>query len=544
MKDYNPDGITGIGGDRTFIDAFYFYQRSKEDLKDLAVNDNWKMDEKMEIEKTEYFCCTHYLKAIRHIISKIQSVSKDDVKIHYLDYIRWNRDIIELELDYFKCISHLEHIVPSIAECQKNFESIIKDHFQFNADDESIANQYVHSYECVERFNRKFGKAYKKALQHTGRLFINYVNILKNRGYTKKLDRQGITFEDFKKEAEFLIAGLKHLDDNLRKDIEETFKCYEEYCEFDDGYAKTNDGLIFKALELAHSRATENILQAALRNIKETIYYIKEKAKEKAAEAFEAGKLCTNLMRHPVETGKNVVEAIRHPKRTFEEIIKFAKNSPLKFAFLIGGGFVVGVIGVGITALIFSPLIPVALAGATALAVGGAFGSLAVGTAFTTMAAGAVAAQAIDKAEQQIAIEELKEAVLKAKNEKEGQKIAEEVLYNQYLREKLRQTRKEEEENIQRIRMEKEKKEERERQIKMAIVPLSPKELEIAETDLENAEKEIEINIQEIHDKIKQDRNDLHLYAEDTHKIHEGRGALNRRLQHIANNNKPVDQEV
>uniref|UniRef100_A0AC34RFV0 Uncharacterized protein n=1 Tax=Panagrolaimus sp. JU765 TaxID=591449 RepID=A0AC34RFV0_9BILA len=544
MKDYNPDGITGIGGDRIFIDALYFYQRSKEDLKDIGNKVDGKIVETTERGKIEYFCCTHYLKAINHVLSKIQSVSKEDAKIHYLDYIRWNRDIIETELDYFKCIEHLQHIVPNITECQENFESIISNHCQLTTEDESIVNQYIHSYERVERFSRKFGKTYKLALQHTGRLFINYINILKNRGYIKKFDRQGITFDDLKKQAEFLIAGLKHVDDDLRKNIEEAFKLYEEYCEFDDGYAKTNDELICKALELAHSRATENILQAALRNIKETIHYIKEKAKEKAAEAFEAGKLCTNLIRHPVETGKDVVKAFRHYRRTFEEIIKFAKNSPLKFAFLIGGGFVLGVIGCVTAAVIFSPLVPVALAGATALAIGGSFGSLAAGTALTTMAAGARAAEVIDEAEQRVALQEAKEAALKAKNEKEGKKIAEKVAYNCYIREELRKTKKIAEENVQRMQMENKIKEERERQIDLAIALLNPEELEEEEANLENAEKEFEMNIQEIHDKMIQTRNDLDLYSEDMHKIDEGRSALNRRLQHVANYNKPVNQEV
>uniref|UniRef100_A0AC34QDK7 Uncharacterized protein n=1 Tax=Panagrolaimus sp. JU765 TaxID=591449 RepID=A0AC34QDK7_9BILA len=244
----NSDGLLGIAGDRKFINAFYVYRKSKKDLKNI---DN---EDEIEREKIEYICCIYYLKALHHVFSKIHERSEGENKGCYLDYLRWNQNIIRAKLHFFKNIPHLQDMI-RITEFENDFKLIFEENFQLTTEDKGIVNQYVHAYECVRRYDEnEAGKKYKLALQHSGRLFINYVNILKTRGYTRKLDRDDVTFEDVQKVAKDLVTRLKDVDVNLKNSVQETFELFKDYREFDDGCATTNDELIVKALKLAHSR--------------------------------------------------------------------------------------------------------------------------------------------------------------------------------------------------------------------------------------------------------------------------------------------------
>uniref|UniRef100_A0AC34QAD1 Uncharacterized protein n=1 Tax=Panagrolaimus sp. JU765 TaxID=591449 RepID=A0AC34QAD1_9BILA len=491
----NPDGLTGIAGDRKFIDAYYVYRKSEDDLESI---DHEGKNMKTR-KKTELVCLKYYLKALDHCFTEIIISSNEETKIHYLDYIRWNRDIIAGQLDYFKCIPHLQDFRSIITDYGNVCKEIIEKNFQLTYEEESIVNQYVHAYECVRRYDNKYRESYKKALQHTGRLFINYINILKTRGYTKELDRDDVTFEDFQNEAKDLVKRLKDVDVYLKKNVQEAFELFKEYREFDDGCAKTNDELIAKALKLAHSRATENVLQTALRNIKEAIEHIQHVMAERIAEAWEVGKLCLNPILNPIETGKNIIHAVWHPKKTLKEIIRCANEKPWKFGILIAAG-VIGVAGIAAAIVVFSPLIAIPLSGTAATAIGGAFGTIGVGAALTTMAASARAARATDEAEQKIAIQEAKEAALIAKNEEEGRKLAEDVLDNYIRREELRKAREETERAIRERRLEKEKQEERKRQ----IASMSQQQLEMEESHLKDFAAEIQTEVEKAQNRMKQ----------------------------------------
>uniref|UniRef100_A0AC34RT42 Uncharacterized protein n=1 Tax=Panagrolaimus sp. JU765 TaxID=591449 RepID=A0AC34RT42_9BILA len=446
----NPDGLPGIAGDRKFIDAFYMHQKSKEELKNI--DHKGKNEEK--IKTIEFICFKYYLDALDHCFTKIIRSSNEETKTHYLDYIRWNRDIIAGQLDDFKCIPHLQYFFPTITEYENVCKEIIEENFQLATEDKGIVNQYVHAYECVQRFNEneKCGKKYKLALQHTGKLFINYVNILKTHGYTKELDRHDVTFADFQNEAKDLVIRLEDVDDELKKDVEEAFELFKDYCEFDDGCAKTNDELICKALELAHSRATENVLQTALRNIREAIVYIIEATEERIAEAWEVGKLFLNPISHPIETMKNVAYAIFHPVDTFAEFKKLAHDNPWKFQFIACSSLGISAAITLFGSLVAAPVFSIML-------IGYACGSV------SAVAASGKAAKATAKGYKEIALEKAKSASLIADNEEKGRKIAQDVLDNYIRREESRKAREQTEKTIRERRLEKEKQEERKRQI-------------------------------------------------------------------------------
>uniref|UniRef100_A0AC34RFA1 Uncharacterized protein n=1 Tax=Panagrolaimus sp. JU765 TaxID=591449 RepID=A0AC34RFA1_9BILA len=480
----NPDGLPGIAGDRKFISALYVYQKSKEELK--KIDDEGKNKEKKE--KTELVSLKYCLEALDHCFTRCAK-SSDETKIHYLDYIRWNRDIIVTDLDCFKRIPHLNDFFPTITEYEDVCKEIIEKNFQLTTEDKAVVNQYVHAYE--------------------------------------------------RNEAQYLITRLKDVDVHLKKSVQEAFELFKDYREFDDGCAKTNDELIAKALKLAHSRATENVLQTALRNIKEAIVYIKHVMEERIAEAWEVGKLCLNPIRHPIETGKNVAYAARHPIETLTEIIRCAKKNPWKFGILMALGLV-GVAGIVGAILVFSPLIAIPLSGMAATAIGCGFGAIGVGAALTTMAASGGAARAADEAERRIAIQEAKEAALIAKDKEEGKKIAEDVLDNYIRRKELRKAREKTEKAIRKQRLEKEKEEER----KLQIASMTQQQLEEEEPRMQTAKEEIETNLLENEQKIKQYEEEIRQFSEDTEKINEGRNALGRCLEHLAKNNKPVDQEM
>uniref|UniRef100_A0AC34QA91 Uncharacterized protein n=1 Tax=Panagrolaimus sp. JU765 TaxID=591449 RepID=A0AC34QA91_9BILA len=242
------DGLPGIAGDRKFIDALYVYQKSKQDLKNIEDEDGMKR------EKTKYICCIYYLKALEQVFSKIYELSEGKNNSCYLDYVRWNRDIIDAEFNHFKCIPDLQNII-RITEYENVCKSIFEKYFQLTTNEKRIVRQYVEDIKCVKRYAKPYEKSCKLALKHTGRLFINYVNILRTRGYTKELDRHNVTFENFQDKARDLITRLEDVDDNLKTKVREAFESFKDYRDFDDRCAKINDELIAEALELAQSRA-------------------------------------------------------------------------------------------------------------------------------------------------------------------------------------------------------------------------------------------------------------------------------------------------
>lgn len=435
---------SGIGDDRNFIDAYYIYTKLKMEL-DNPSND-FRND---SIEEIECNCCKSFLNAIIQCLDKINSLPEGDIKRNYLDYLRWNNLIILTQLYSFSEIAHLHSLLPEIKNCEENIETTIESYFRLNSEERGVSNQYVHALNVAKDLKiRPVGaekdlKNLTRALQHTGRLLINYVNYLLIRGYSQKLDRTDITYVELKNEAVFVITELQNLDDNLALDITRTLELYEQFRTLDECNAEQQDRIMAHALKLAHARATETRLQTLIREISHMITIIKEVAAEKIQEGFQASKMLTNPMCHPIETINNFFYALRNIKRTTGEILKWARENPWRSTCIMLGGVLIGAFGVGVPLTLSAYCLDLALTSVTlsptvftAIGVTGTFaGTLPV---VQTAVAGANAVKIREQSEHDLKIAEAKEALLKAKNVKEGEIIASDVVINKHRRDYLR----------------------------------------------------------------------------------------------------------
>jgi hypothetical protein len=357
------------------------------------------------------------LNAINICLTQIDSLPEGDIKRNYLNYLRWNNLIISTQLDDFAEIAHLQNLLTSeIETCQEKIKTTIKSYFELNNEEKGLCNQYVHALSLAKDLKKRPGTLYTKALQHTGRLLINYLNFLQIRGYNQKLDRMDTTFEQLKNEVEFVKTELRGLDDALASDIKDSIKLYEDFRDLDDCNAAQQDQLMEHALKLAHGRATENRLETVLRFISETMNMIKQMAAKKIEEAWEVSTAIFNPILHPIESTKNVIYAFKNMRKTLTEVVKWAKENPWKSAFIVLGGILIGACGVG------GPLALV----------------FALDVALLPVVAGVNALKIKEKRENDLKIEEAKAEALKSENTKEGEIIAREVLINQHRRDVLR----------------------------------------------------------------------------------------------------------
>uniref|UniRef100_A0AC34RSQ2 Uncharacterized protein n=1 Tax=Panagrolaimus sp. JU765 TaxID=591449 RepID=A0AC34RSQ2_9BILA len=320
----DPDYTKSIASDHTFMDAYYVYMLSRELDSDIdaSVDD----DEKQETERT---CCISYLKALNYCLDKIHKLPNGETKNCHVNFIRWNQDVIKNELQHFRSIPHLDDLLPEIDNCLHLSQMIVQNYFRLTQQEDAIVNQYIHAYNRLKRCENKSQNVYKHALQHSARLFINYLNILSKHGCIEEFNHDGICFNDIRKEAEYLIARLENIDNDLKKDVENQFELYKNYQILDNSCAKGHEQIIKEAVKLAHSRATESTLLAIIRVIKESIENIRRTTMMKFRTKCEDSPFLNPFI-NPLSALKNAGHAILHPLQTVEEVIKYIKKNPWK----------------------------------------------------------------------------------------------------------------------------------------------------------------------------------------------------------------------
>uniref|UniRef100_A0AC34FFA7 Uncharacterized protein n=1 Tax=Panagrolaimus sp. ES5 TaxID=591445 RepID=A0AC34FFA7_9BILA len=424
--------MKGITGNRIFVDHYYLYQKIHSEIMDLQNKDEIKDEENTEEseqtesdqtskiykEKLEKDCCEHYLGALKEAFKQIKTLIGDHQK-SYLDWIRWNAVLIKTNLKEHEQMPHCSDHFPAIKEMQISLDMIMKNHFKLTEAEKGANTEYKHAFEKVYRSHEQKRRIDYRVLGQSGRLFINYVNYLKNRCY---IDIWSTNFDRLESESEFITKELQKLGESeLAADVKSTFEQYKQFCTFDDTAQNSVDELLHEALKDAHKRATENQLQQKLRLIKETMERIKN-----AAYKFK-----NIIQTSPLQIFKNFCTAVAHPMKAGRALKNFAIENPWKCAAVVVGSLIIGVAtgGVAVGAFVLADMVFVSVAFApTALVAFGAITSAAVTAGVVHGAVTGGGLVAIDEQLQvDIGTEIGKEAALIEGNEANGLKIAENI---------------------------------------------------------------------------------------------------------------------
>jgi hypothetical protein len=266
-----------IENDRKFIDNYYYYCKFKK----YANSDKKKSSE--NIQKALKNSCDHYLSAINRCLNKITTANDLNERLDYLDFIRWNQLLIDTQLDEYQenaqLVGSVAYLKNAISLLKNSMSSIMQKYFKLSHTEKGICNEYIHAFQIAFVNNKGLtntnGSKKSTFYIHTGRLFINYLNILAKNYYVEKLDRDNITFEDLEEEAYLLIFKLIDIDEykcrRIIMDIKSVLKAYEDFRKLDAEFRVAQDVVIAGALELAHKRATENALDRTIRVFHEKI---------------------------------------------------------------------------------------------------------------------------------------------------------------------------------------------------------------------------------------------------------------------------------
>jgi hypothetical protein len=123
-----------------------------------------------------------------------------------------------------------------------------------------------------------------------------------------------------------VITKLRDIDNDLAGSIEMTMDMYSNFRLMDAGIRTCQIEALKLALLASHKRHTENFLESSIREINESIEYIKSHLVKKAKRMFE------NLKRnHPIV---KLAEFFKNPKESAKEICKWAKENPWKAFFI------------------------------------------------------------------------------------------------------------------------------------------------------------------------------------------------------------------
>uniref|UniRef100_A0AC35GAA0 Uncharacterized protein n=1 Tax=Panagrolaimus sp. PS1159 TaxID=55785 RepID=A0AC35GAA0_9BILA len=353
----------------------------------------------------------------------------------------------------------------------------MKIYFKFNEADKAVSNEYAHAFDLVEKKLKNRENIHKLLIQQAARLLINYINLLIQKCYTKTFDRDNYSLETLQSEADCLSKAL-HESGNvkLKTDIETVLENYIAFCDLDKNEAIAQDELIKSALKLAHKRATENVLQTALRQIRETINQIKERTKQQIKDLF-GGILLGGML-----------------------------------IGLFPGAIIAGGIAIA-DAIITTISIPVVTFAA------GAVVTTINGSAVTHFAVTASEVSKIETEEQnEIAVELGKEAILIEENLEEGNRISDDVIYDQVRRETLEKIEEE-------IRKKEALKKRFEAARKEQIDSKSVEELNTAEKVLTEEAGKIQTAIEKLKEKEKAEKNRLKEMHERASKVEEGKAA-------------------
>ncbi len=182
-------------------------------------------------------------------MDKILTEQNIDIKGDHLNWLRWNLLIINSELDaYQQSMLIGENIHKSISILKDGIEVIVEKYFRLSEAEKSISNGYEQAYKFASRRNDA------RLFQQAGRLFKNYINLLKIKYYIDKLDKEGVTLAQLYSEADFLVSKLSNIDKQLAEAIKNITELYDEFIKSDSDSQTNRTGLYYCGRVKARSR--------------------------------------------------------------------------------------------------------------------------------------------------------------------------------------------------------------------------------------------------------------------------------------------------
>lgn len=267
--------LVSIGQDESFMDKMYFYYKTKENLKKSS-------DGGINTERNlTYSLAVQYLSIVTYCRKQIEKEARGSTSQKvYLNWLRWNRDLIIFELNEHEenlnkiyKRDEIEVLIRQLNDCKANVEADCAKYFTISPADEAIINQYNHAFEII----RASETCKLKVLEFAGRLYINCINCLKNKDYFHSLPPLILSFTDLEDQGKYIIEKLESNGYPLINDIQDTIENYYKLRNMDDALRIEEDRSIEFFLRLAHKRATATILESLKMNLLEAIRIIKEK---------------------------------------------------------------------------------------------------------------------------------------------------------------------------------------------------------------------------------------------------------------------------
>jgi hypothetical protein len=345
-------------------------------------------------------------------------------------------------------------------------------------------------------------------------------------------------------EADYLINKLNSIDRGIASNIQLANEAYAQFRYQDSALRLAQDKAIKDALITAHKRATETFLEGTLRNIRETIDLILKRLRENINNALKASAVLLDPIMHPIESGKNFLNFFEHPLESAKEIEKWAQEKPWIFRGVAIGGIIIGIccgagLAMGGAYLVDMAFTSIAIHSFSTWGLIGGVGGAMGGFVYPTAIAGSKVVQLKTEYQQQVAEERRREADIIKINEGEGEKIARQALYEEHMREALKQARELAEENIRRMKLEEERvEEERNRQIDS----MNAQQLEAYQSEVRNNNEELTTHLNTVRDELVQMRQQSRQIQMKMFRVREGRAAAESLMQDIADiTGPPID---
>jgi hypothetical protein len=437
-----------ISSEREFIDTIYFYQVYKYISEKLDESDH-------ETHRNAYErMVEHYISLITRCLQGISSnESNNQIQTEYINYFSWNEDVINTNLDEFKCklqsqINKTPNEEKLLDEIKQQLDAIKQTKVKFlelDINELGKVNEYVQAFRIVKGSTTR--RVNKRLIENLSYRFVDYLNTLTvKRCIIEGFGRNECNYDDLKAEAEFILTKLNEASNlachHITKNAWEAFTSFREK---DQINRLSQDEEIAAALDLSHVRANETRLHRLERQLKEACEKINTWLQKKLNETFQVVKIQYRTILDPVGTLKNLWFAIRHPINTKDALVKWIKQNKWKAGIIVVSGLAIGV-AAGI--LIGGPVIVGALSMELTFGLAAGIATFDITGVMPLLAAAGEGGVLVRDADKKTQDEISKNAIEKQKVLDEVEPLKRKVRNEEFIRERIRTARQEAEREL------------------------------------------------------------------------------------------------
>lgn len=248
MANADCNTLNGIYGNEQIMDHLYRYGDMLERKGKMSASINYDFEA----------CAMHRISSINICLLEIESKKPgvNDESDTYFNYLRWNRKAINGEFDNFLQHPCMEKHREILNASYQLFDNCMKEFYGFTHADMSIINEHTHICDMISSRRRQPRKA---LLLQAGRLFANFINILKSRYYDE--DTTDIQFADIEMQAGVIIEKLSTEHPQEANKVKGVYEDFNNWTKRQDSLRMVHIESLEKAMNLAHARATKAKVQ-------------------------------------------------------------------------------------------------------------------------------------------------------------------------------------------------------------------------------------------------------------------------------------------